>query len=469
MALGAAVSHGLDAFNVAPRLIFTSSHPQSGKTSAMMTVGLLSNNMWKANPTQYALKGKYEEADTSGRKVTPVLDEISKVFGENGKRQAKPEMYQVLVEGYTRDGNIAVQRNGVPVDVSCFGMVLMSGLRTAAPEDLRQRSIRFLMQPKPKRLRLEDYKDAGVRSRSIGYRDALHGWVRARQDSMQQFLRQDLTRIIHPELGNRDGEIWGPLFAVANAAGNDWPARCLAAFLAMVTDDAGTGASLIPEEQILLDASDLALAYGSEHLVALDVARHLYEMPDKAVYQGMTERQVALLMATAIGHGPSPVRDVKSLEGKLLKSGDQVKAYKASEWIAKASALRAELCPPVMLPERDALDDELDVDLLRFLGLLPLLPLLPCYRSGPQNTKGERLMQVQSQIVPAPRASALFIQPSQWGWSLYEAGRVPEGELSALVSSSDDLSSLVQYAVRKLSSEVTVHSVPHYFLDGNLP
>jgi hypothetical protein len=63
---------------------------------------------------------------------------------------------------------------------------------------------------------------------------------------------------------------------------------------------------------------------------------------------------------------------------------------------------------------------------------------------------------------PLHRANSLVIQPSAWGWSLYDTDRTG-GELDALVSSAGELNNLVRYAVITLKSPVRVLPVPELF------
>ena len=62
----------------------------------------------------------------------------------------------------------------------------------------------------------------------------LHQWARGSEDEIRRAFRN--IRRPHPKFRARRAQIWGPMYALALEAGDDWPERCLAAFKAMALD-----------------------------------------------------------------------------------------------------------------------------------------------------------------------------------------------------------------------------------------
>lgn len=288
LTLACAVTHVTDAFDTVPRVLFTSANPQSGKSTALDVFAMLSHNSWRATgATSFALRAKFNASE----RPTLLLDEISKVFGASGRNGNGSEIARIACDGYRRTATLPMSNGRMSEDVSAFCVMALAGLGNAAPEDVRQRSVVFPMQSKP----------AGITLRSSVGRDVeivgkyiatdLRAWTRANVDAIARTY-VNLPRT-HVKLTDRRRQVWGSLFAIAEIAGDDWPARCLAAFKELALDAPGR-----PTDRralILTDACSLIEAEKLTFLSARALLAHvaglsdeIYRLSDVALFREFT-------------------------------------------------------------------------------------------------------------------------------------------------------------------------------------
>jgi hypothetical protein len=100
-------------------------------------------------------------------------------------------------------------------------------------------------------------------------RDQLHGWVRANLGSLQA-ATPDLP------VEDRAADTWEPLFAIAELAGGDWPARARKACLALTgedPDDGRIGTKLLADLKAIWGADE-------EHLFSTTIIERLCEIEE---------------------------------------------------------------------------------------------------------------------------------------------------------------------------------------------
>lgn len=292
--LVSAVTHSVRSFNTAPRVLVTSPEPMSGKTTWLDAFTYLCQNAWMTDPTSYALRAKFNEPE----KPTCIFDEISKIFGESGLRgYGRPE-YRILVESYRRSATLSLSIDRTATEVSSFCVAICAGLKTAAPKDLRSRSIIITMKPAPENLELDDSLDQGVEAIGRQHGERLHAWVTSIADELPDLAKN--IRKYHPKLRGRKAQIWAPLFAIAEAAGGDWPERCRRAFVAIALDNSEKPI-LTTEQQVLIDAADYLNNTSNRYLTSNELLKYLRAKTDNKVYQAQSDRQMAMIMKQALG------------------------------------------------------------------------------------------------------------------------------------------------------------------------
>lgn len=343
------VTHVVDAFTTVPRGLVVSNDPASGKTTLAIDVpAMLAFNGWAADATEYALKAKYSEP----QRVTLLLDEISKIFGESGLNGRNNKIYKILAEGYRNTATLSMAVNRVATDVSSYGVAFMAGLKTAVPSDLRTRSVVFNMKQIPTGIELADSLDPSVQAEGFALRDALHAWSVLHADEMTEFALNGLRRV-HPKLTGRKRQIWGPLFAVAASAGGTWPARMLAAFQTMALDASEKPVLTVPQ-QLLLDTADILVKRGLDQIFTYDLIPLLRAIPERDAYRSMSDEYLVRKALSAALGKPEGIRGTNLSGAYVLDKG-----RRAAGILARAAALHRALYPPPPVGEIDPTEDEL--------------------------------------------------------------------------------------------------------------
>jgi Protein of unknown function (DUF3631) len=229
--LAVAASHAVDAFTTVPRILAVAPGKQSGKTTLLREVMLLGSNPWKADPTSYALRSKF---NAQGNPPLVIIDEIGEYYGTSGLRQGPKDLNKILLEGYAEDAMLSLSVDRMAVDVPCYCMAAMGGLQNAVRSDIWDRSVVFQMKPAPVGVTLLDSLSDDVRERGKVQQARIHQWAREHRDEIAELFKD--FRRPHPRMQARLRQVWGPLYAVALTAGGNWAERCVAAFKVMALD-----------------------------------------------------------------------------------------------------------------------------------------------------------------------------------------------------------------------------------------
>lgn len=316
-ALALALSHLCDAVTAVPRVMFRGKHPQSGKTTGLDIAKLLAGNPLDGSGTTPGLSSAYINNDGKPA-LTVVKDEIHHIFGRNGLGGQSHPLYDPMLRGYRKNATHLFSSGHNANLVSIYGMCFLAGLGNAVPADLLSRCIVIEMDPKPGSMML---RNAGADDTIVlgeAYQKSLHRWARANQAFVKEFARNTPGHRIHPKLVNRKAEIWIGLFAIAAAAGGDWPVRCLMAFEELALDESDRPV-LTPREQALLDMADVFRASkGVKYLPVKTLFDGLLSLPHAGeVYDGLTSKGLVDLMHKAADCDSTPKWD--SERGKTVR------------------------------------------------------------------------------------------------------------------------------------------------------
>jgi hypothetical protein len=332
-----AVTHVKDGFTSVPYGLFTSDKPQTGKTTVSTDIPmLLADAPWEVNTltTEPALRAKFMDRVPPATVCAP---DVSKLFGESGLNGRTSKVYQLLVAGYRRSGKVEVSVNRVSTLLPAYFVAFMDGLNNAVPGDLATRSVQFRLRPKPPGLRMRDALSVPVAKEAGPLKKALHRWAVSNRRVMQQFMLSGVTRV-HPLLTDRRLQLWGPLFAVAHAAGGGWPQRCMSAFLEMALDESDRPVVLIGQ-QALLDTAKIAMETGAAVLFTADLVERLRGLPDDLYREVDDDYLAGDLLPRALG--PSRTMRARALDGRLVTG----KARLVAPLLTRAAALEEELNP----------------------------------------------------------------------------------------------------------------------------
>ena len=361
-ALWVAHAHLMDAWESTPRLAFLSPEPASGKTWALEVTELLVLNPVEAvNVTPAYLFRKVGGWD--GR-PTILYDEIDTVFGPKAKDN---EEIRGLLNAGHRVGAVAgrcvVRGKMVETEeIPAYCAVAMAGLG-GLPDTILTRSVIVRMRRRAPDERVEAYRRRVHAPDGHKIRDRLAAWANA--------VREDVGQA-WPELPagieDRDGDVWEPLIAVADAAGGDWPRRARVAAVALVADSKESTPSLgirlladlravfgeadaMATGSILsalhgLDEAPWAELVGGKPLNARGLARRLAEY-------GVTSKNVRLGGSVQKGYARADLVDAWS---RYLPSPPQESATSATSATNARVAAPPDVPPPNEGPDpaRDA-------------------------------------------------------------------------------------------------------------------
>lgn len=252
-------AHLMDAWESTPRLAFLSPEPASGKTRALEITELLVPNPVEAvNVTPAYLFRKVGHEDGA---PTVLFDEIDTVFGP--KAREHEETRGLLNAGHRRGavaGRCVVRGKTVEtVEYPAYCAVAMAGLGSL-PDTILSRSVIVRMRRRAANERVEPYRRRVEAPAGHALRERLAAWADTVRDRVA-----DAWPAMPAGIEDRDSDIWEALFAVADAAGGDWPARARKAAVALVADSKESTPSL----GIRL-LSDLRQVFGDRDAMSTD-------------------------------------------------------------------------------------------------------------------------------------------------------------------------------------------------------
>ena len=228
--------HLMEAWYTTPRLAFMSAEKASGKTRALeVTELLVPNSILSINASPAAIV-----THVSAGAVTILHDEIDNVFGSAKSVEANADLCAILNGGYRRGAAVyrcVMQGKARELEkLEAFCPVAIAGLKTL-PDTLASRSIFIRMRRRAPGESVEQFRQRKIRPQAQALFDALALRCREIERAMATVEPK-----MPDSITDRDAECWEPLFAVADAAGGDWPriARIAAAELIKGAVDAVT-------------------------------------------------------------------------------------------------------------------------------------------------------------------------------------------------------------------------------------
>jgi hypothetical protein len=221
----------IDAADYTPYIYVTSAERESGKSRLKETVELLVlNPIPTSNVSPAALFRLASPQD--GPPATFLVDEIDEIFSPKSERS---ELRGLLNAGFHR-GDHAIRMVGegakqFPQRFPVFCPKLLAGKNSAALGDtLESRCIRIELKRKTREEEVERFRRREVEQEAIYIAETLR--------SLGSFYvdRLALARPLLPEkLSDRQQDVWEPLLAIAELAGEGWPARTRSAAVALAT------------------------------------------------------------------------------------------------------------------------------------------------------------------------------------------------------------------------------------------
>jgi hypothetical protein len=239
-------AHLMDAWFTSPRLAVLSPEPGSGKSRVLeITAVLAPNALLSMNASSAYILRKVSDQEN---RPTILYDEIDTIFGPTAR--GNEELRGLFNAGYRRGATVGrcyMDRGKVLTeDLPTFAALAMGGLGNL-PDTIMSRSVIIRMRKRAAGEKAEPFQPRVHERQADTLRDELARWTTdiANQAEM---LQPDLPDCI----ADRNADVWGPLFAVADLAGGAWPeAARLAATDAILSAKACERPT--PSVQLLMD------------------------------------------------------------------------------------------------------------------------------------------------------------------------------------------------------------------------
>jgi hypothetical protein len=249
LALWAVHSHCFDLFRYTPRLNFKSATPRAGKSTALDLLKMVvAKSLATENVTAAALFRAIEIAAP-----TLLIDEADRFLNDNR------ELVGLLNAGYARGGQVlrCVGENSEVRQFNVFAPVAVAGL-SSLPGTLADRSITIPMRRATR----------GEQKEQINNQTEIEGAILARKIARWVADQSAELEAAAPDMGAlfaRAAQIWGPLFAVAEVVGDNWPdlVRKCAETLGGADDVRTLGEQLLADVKLIFDemaATELSTA-----------------------------------------------------------------------------------------------------------------------------------------------------------------------------------------------------------------
>jgi Protein of unknown function (DUF3631) len=224
-ALWVAHTWAFDAADATPRLSIRSAEAESGKTRWLEVFKLgVRGPIFMVGVSDAAL---FRLVERGG--CTVLLDEVDTIFGP--KARDREDLRGLLDAGYERGAQVPrCVGDGSDLKVRMFDVfapVAFAGLGRL-PNTLETRSIVVRMKPRTASERVERLRRRKVRPAAEVLRGRWEAWADAAVPRLA-----DAEPALPEELGDRAQDVWEPLLAIADMAGEVWAARARAAAVAL--------------------------------------------------------------------------------------------------------------------------------------------------------------------------------------------------------------------------------------------
>lgn len=342
--LASAVTWVTKAFDNVPRIQITGPYG-SGKSTLFSALQPLVQNPVRNSgqlSTTFAYRNDFRSALSNGMVPTTIIDESKHIFGENGKGGSNHPLYAILTEGYSKFGApIKFQEKDQNVQYSCYQVAFVGGRgEQSIPEDVIDRAIRLTMAKKPEGVKLARVGDPDVVANGEQFGEFLRTSIQSAAKALR-ILARDTDWYAKYRLDNRVADVWIPLFAIAELAGEQWPSLVQAAYAEL---GAKNSRHLPTPFQLRVDV----LSY--LHMTGQDPAK--FEARELIDYLGELGRE-----CYTYDDAPFSIRkfgiDLKAIGVESLKSNGKVWYRVSDSWMKQADRLANPVTVEAGDPEND--------------------------------------------------------------------------------------------------------------------
>ncbi|TVT50725.1 DUF3631 domain-containing protein [Amycolatopsis rhizosphaerae] len=272
LALWCAHTHIADRLYVTPRLILDSAEPGSGKTRVLEVAQFLVS---KPEMTISITPAAIFRMLINGP-MTLLFDEIDAVF--NPKTGGNNEDLRALLNaGYKRTATVTrCVGDAKSMNVTRFPVyapVALAGIAGGMPDTITTRAITMHMRKRRYDEVVEEFIEEDVEREAEPIRADLETWTTRVADDVAR------ARPERPDgVRDRAAEIWRPLLAIADAAGDHWPETARKACSHFVLEAGPQTVST--GVRLLADIRQIFTAQATDRMVTAELIRELHALED---------------------------------------------------------------------------------------------------------------------------------------------------------------------------------------------
>ena len=363
-------AHAMEAWDSTPRIAFLSPEPGSGKTRALEVSEILVPNPVEAvNVTPAYL---FRKVGAEEGAPTILYDEIDTVFGPKAKDNE--EIRGLLNAGHRRGavaGRCVVRGKIVETEeIPAYCAVALAGLGWL-PDTLMSRSIVIRMRRRAPTETIEPYRRRDEIDEGHELRGRLAGWAAAKGKILYA------ARPAMPAgIEDRNADVWEALFAIADAAGGDWPKLAREAAVALIAAGREEEPSL--GIRLLADLRTVTSLFAPER----DRRGALHQDdPGRAACPGGSALEGSQRQGTGLARPGAPAPPVRhQIEANPGGRSDQQKGLRAGGPGGRLGALS-----PASRRKRNMRNKPKQPSNFKGLGCSPMFPMSPeMFRIAPE-------------------------------------------------------------------------------------
>lgn len=306
--LFAAATHAAAELEFATRLVIKSPVKRCGKSRLLDVLKqLVAYPLITANISAAALVHSIDQLDPP----TVILDEADATFGRALRGDEKAEALRGLLNaGFSRDRPYRRWNPGTRQVEDCptFAMAILAGIGDL-PDTIEDRAVIITMRRRAQHEQVRRFRIRrdSPRVRAIGER--LGEWAVPRAKMIGE-AEPDLPEV----LNDRAQDAWEALFAVAEAAGGDWPARARKAAVALsaVSED--------DDSLSLLLLSDVRQVFGAAARLSTDDLLTGLRKIDESPWRDLNGKALD-------AHSLSSYLKAFGVRPKLVRIGKPIRGY----------------------------------------------------------------------------------------------------------------------------------------------
>jgi Protein of unknown function (DUF3631) len=265
--LWAVHAEAIEAAHATPYLWVTSAEPESGKTRLLEVLHeLVREPLSTMNISDAAL---FRAIDAKA--PTLFLDEADAIFSRKAlERGMKEDLRALLNAGYRRGQRVYRMGGGNHTTLESFevfGAKAIAGLGSLPPT-LASRCLRIELKRRRATEQVEDFFPQDVADEAEHLRDRLRSWAEMSVDVLKAARPGRVEGV-----RDRTNEVWRPLLAIAELAGEAWAARARRAAVALAgaldDDEASLGVLLLGDARTVFEEQEAERIATADLIVAL--------------------------------------------------------------------------------------------------------------------------------------------------------------------------------------------------------